>query len=65
MVRERIDLSTVFLTFAGTSKHKYVNTAQKNGLPLVKMPKFERYLLKTDEDIAPQSRRILQTFVLQ
>ena len=37
-------------------------TSGKKVLKLVKLPSFESDLLKTKEDIAPQSREILQAF---
>ena len=40
-----------------------VGTIGKNALKWVTLPSFESDLLKTDEDIGPQSREILQTFV--
>ena len=36
---------------------------KRKALKLVKLPGFESDLLKSDEDIAHQSREILQTFV--
>ena len=38
-----------------------VGTSGKNALKWVTLPSFESDLLKTDEDINPQSREILQT----
>ena len=39
-----------------------METTEKNVLKLVKLLSFESDLLKTNEDIAPQSREILQAF---
>ena len=47
------------LTEAGWRKS--VNTAGKNSLKSVQL--FQSYLLKTYEDIVPQSCAVLQTFV--
>ena len=46
-----------------TSYGKSVDTNGKSALKLVRTTKFDSDLFKTNEDIAPQRRKILQTFV--
>ena len=56
------DLSTVFSTFEMNQLEKIRPHGWKESLKLIsKIAKFESDLLKTSEDIAPQSREILQT----
>ena len=52
-----------FQLLTWTSCGKTVNTTENSALKISKTPKFESDLLKTDKDVAPQSREILQTFV--
>ena len=41
--------------------HIWQGKGQKSALRLVKLAGFKVFLLKTNEDLAPQSRQILQT----
>ena len=59
-----MDLFTVFFQLlTWTSYGKTVNTTENSALKISKTAKFESDLLKTNKDIASQSRKILQTFV--
>ena len=40
-----------------------VDAAEQSALTLVNLPRVKSDLLKSNEEIAPQSREILQTFV--
>ena len=52
-----------FQLLTWTSYGKTVNTTENSDLKISKIAEFESDLLKTNKDIAPQSREILQTFV--
>ena len=45
---------------AWTSQKKSVNSAKKNALKISKIANFESYLLKTNEDTAPQTSEFSQ-----
>ena len=57
-----IDSSTVSSTFDMDQLWKTVDTNGKSALKLLRTAKFESDLLKTNEDMAPERRKILQTF---
>ena len=54
---------TVFSTFGMDKLRKIRRHHWKERLKISKIAKFQSDLLKTNEDIAPQSREILQRFV--
>ena len=45
----------------GSSWRQSVDAAEQSALTLVNLPRFKSDLLKSNEEIAPQSREILQT----
>ena len=47
----------------GSIWRQSVDAAEQSALTLVNLPRFKSDLLKSNEEIAPQSREILQTFV--
>ena len=47
----------------GSIWRQSVDAAEHSALTLVNLPRFKSDLLKSNEEIAPQSREILQTFV--
>ena len=57
-----VDLSTVFSTLNMDQLGKIRQHYWKECLKICRTAKFQSDLLKTNEDIAPQSRQILQTF---
>ena len=57
-----VDLSTVFSTLYMDQLGKILQHYWKERLKISRTVKFQSDLLKTNEDIAPQSRQILQTF---
>ena len=59
-----IDLSTVFFQFYWwTSQGESVDSAGKSTFKIRNLTKFKNDLLKTNKDIDPKSREILQMFV--
>ena len=58
-----MDLFMVFSTFYMDKLWKNRRHHWKERLKISKTAKFESDLLKTNQDIAPQSRESLQTFV--
>ena len=60
-----IDPTTGFSTVDRDVAAKIRQHGWKEHLHIHKVAKFENDLLKTREDLAPQSRRILQMFVLR
>ena len=59
----QIELSTIFLTFHWDQLGNIRQRGWIERLKISKVDKFESDLLKTNENIATQSRDILQTFV--
>ena len=59
----QIELSTIFLTFHWDQLGNIRQRGWIERLKVSKVDKFESDLLKTNENIATQSRDILQTFV--
>ena len=57
-----VDLSTVFSTLNMDQLGKIRQLYWKERLKICRTAKFQSDLLKTNEDVAPQSRQILQTF---
>ena len=47
----------------GSIWQQSVDAAEQSALTLVNLPRVKSDLLKSNEEIAPQSREILQTFV--
>ena len=54
---------TLFQVLMGSIWRQSVDAAEQSALTLVNLPRFKSDLLKSNEEIAPQSREILQTFV--